>query len=190
MIFIQECATSDHRGGRCFSLLVAIVHSDPCRSLWDFFSGSGELLHLEDVLQLPQWPQHTAGLLGKYSQATVAADNVLCSEIGRHSVHRLFITLIQGHLDSRRQRCRCDDCHDDLPRRCESTVLWTWWRPFHDHLQYVRFRSRPTTDYDLLPSLFSTTRRCQVIDAREVAPLVANETMYKGHPGASQLGDQ
>jgi hypothetical protein len=41
-----------------------------------------------------------------------------------------------------------------------------------------------------LPSLFSTTRRCQVIDAREVAPLVANETMYKGHPGASQLGDQ
>ncbi|WKX90040.1 hypothetical protein Q1695_009126 [Nippostrongylus brasiliensis] len=42
----------------------------------------------KDSLRLPKWPKPSLSPMGKYSRAAVAADNEICSEIGRNALLR------------------------------------------------------------------------------------------------------
>ncbi|VDD89604.1 unnamed protein product [Enterobius vermicularis] len=104
--------------------------------------------------------------LGRYSRAAVSSQSVYCSEIGREKCKDKFLrnTMLKGGnaVDAAIATMFCIGVLDVL----------------HSGLGGGHFM----TIYN------ATTQRCSVINAREMAPKAANETMFVGSPDRSSLG--
>ncbi|EYB82318.1 hypothetical protein Y032_0362g3503 [Ancylostoma ceylanicum] len=113
--------------------------------------------HLLGAPRLPKWPKPSISPLGKYSRAAVAADNELCSEIGRN-------TLLRGGnaVDAAIAALFCIGVMDTHSAGLGGGHFMTIYN--------------------------SSTQKCTVIDAREVAPKAATETMYEGRWNESRTG--
>ncbi|EYB82326.1 hypothetical protein Y032_0362g3508 [Ancylostoma ceylanicum] len=113
--------------------------------------------HLLRVPHLPMWPKASISPLGKYSSAAVAADNGLCSEIGRDA-------LLRGGnaVDAAIAALFCIGVMDTHSAGLGGGHFMTIYN--------------------------SSTQKCTVIDAREVAPKAATETMYEGRWNESRTG--
>uniref|UniRef100_A0A914VT90 Gamma-glutamyltranspeptidase 1 n=1 Tax=Plectus sambesii TaxID=2011161 RepID=A0A914VT90_9BILA len=106
---------------------------------------------------LPQWPKPSLSLLGRYSKAAVAVDNVYCAEVGRN-------ILIKGG--------------NAVDAAVATIFCMGVMTPQANGLGGGHFM----TIYN------GTTKTCNVVDAREVAPLAANETMFVNQSMKSQVG--
>ncbi|EPB70037.1 putative gamma-glutamyltransferase [Ancylostoma ceylanicum] len=109
------------------------------------------------IPHLPMWPKASISPLGKYSSAAVAADNGLCSEIGRDA-------LLRGGnaVDAAIAALFCIGVMDTHSAGLGGGHFMTIYN--------------------------SSTQKCTVIDAREVAPKAATETMYEGRWNESRTG--
>uniref|UniRef100_A0A1I8BTA3 Gamma-glutamyltranspeptidase 1 n=1 Tax=Meloidogyne hapla TaxID=6305 RepID=A0A1I8BTA3_MELHA len=107
--------------------------------------------------RLPAWPDPSHSLLGEYSSASVAADNELCSTIGRD-------ILLQG---------------GNAVDAAISVVIC---------IGVLNSQSSGLGGGHFMTVFNATTRKCSVVDAREVAPLTATENMYKGRWNDSRYG--
>ncbi|KAI6203633.1 Gamma-glutamyltransferase [Aphelenchoides besseyi] len=110
-----------------------------------------------DRSQKSGWPQASRSILGDYAKAAVAADNALCSEIGRN-------TLLQGGnaVDAAVASLFC--------------------------IGVLDVQSAGLGGGHFMTIYNATTRRCHVIDAREVAPLSATKEMFRNRWNLAQKG--
>uniref|UniRef100_A0A183CQC0 Gamma-glutamyltransferase n=1 Tax=Globodera pallida TaxID=36090 RepID=A0A183CQC0_GLOPA len=107
--------------------------------------------------KLPKWSPPSHSLLGEYSSAAVAADNELCSEIGRD-------VLLQGG------------------NAVDAAVATTFC------IGVMDTQSSGLGGGHFMTIFNATTRKCHVVDAREVAPAAATENMYKDRWNKSKFG--
>ncbi|KAL3111626.1 hypothetical protein niasHT_016138 [Heterodera trifolii] len=107
--------------------------------------------------KLPKWAPPYHSLLGEYSAAAVAADNELCSEIGRD-------ILLQGG------------------NAVDAAVATTFC------IGVMDTQSSGLGGGHFMTIFNATTRKCHVVDAREVAPAAATENMYKDRWNKSKFG--
>ncbi|CAK5059699.1 unnamed protein product [Meloidogyne enterolobii] len=105
--------------------------------------------------RLPEWPDPSNSLLGEYSSASVAADNELCSTIGRD-------ILLQG---------------GNAVDAAISVVIC---------LGVLNAQSSGLGGGHFMTVFNATTKKCSVVDAREVAPSAATENMFKERWNASR----
>ncbi|KAL7074793.1 hypothetical protein ACQ4LE_005883 [Meloidogyne hapla] len=114
-------------------------------------------LNIKNENNLIKWPKQTDSFYGKFAKAAVAADNVICSNIGRD-------ILLRG---------------GNAVEAAIATIFCIGIQDTH---------SAGLGGGHLMTIYNSTTKKCHVVDAREVAPLNSTEDIFTNRENASKYG--